>query len=916
MNRKIRFLSGIMAFTVAVSITPCVFSEDEIKVSMKGIFHQYNTIKGVAEGNVPENAEYSWLYSESENGEYTEIPESEYVTDNEITLVQGTETIVDNVLSERTDDFYLTGDQAGSLSGKWIKYRVSVNGVDYDSEPARVDDRWITLNTVFGASDFSEINAVTPNENVFEVDGQKFILLDTTLSDTAHFLVMAKEIYGITSKGIGQQLEELAHYLDNDFKENGLDGKKLPDAILDSIDYNVYWKVGRPYWPNAMGFENRYIPAVKTGIFVPSKEEVLKYSSKIGLQDENIDWMLRDPASGSSADGNMLLYIHGQSNMLGSAGMFNMDTQTKGIRPVFHLSEDFFEKNPVSFKSTGMNIRKLLLEKYSIDELVSFGYKRNEVESSVNGEISEIWVDGTFKVREILQGAYTGTDVDEAYALMQWKYSDNAEGEYIAVQGATETTFVPDVSLADKWIKFTITLGSGKYYESEPIFIESIWDDAFEGEISDVELKGIYEPYQKIKVSYAFDDITTESDVVYKKWYVSDEPGGSYTEITGTDGHDTFVVIADYADKWIKSEITLKNKNKYSTQPKQIGSVWNYTLNQIDNSVSNKFDVVNKTTPSEYVFKVDGQEFILLDSTESDSSRFLVMAKDTYGSRQFYTVDMQQKYDQMNEWLNTEFRANGNGGKKLPDKLLKYIDYEQTWQTEAGRIATTAGHSGGIAIPSITEIKKYSEKIGLADSGEDWWARTPVSFDVMDGNSIFVILTSEENVGKTAGIHGTWSSKAIRPMFYISKDYFLENILDMETTGSEVFRTLGKSYTKDELRGLYDIKVLEDVFGFEPDYTFECLPFTDMDGEIVECLCLVTNHIEDRTGTVMICIYDADNRLVGIDMQTAEFKNETETEIVFSIENLPATPNKTIEAYLIDKSELLSPITYKGIVLY
>ena len=435
----------------------------------------------------------------------------------------------------------------------------------------------------------------------------------------------------------------------------------------------------------------------------------------------------------------------------------------------------------------------------------------------------------------------------------------------------------------------------------------------FDGKLLSVKLNGIYEPYQYIKGSYEFDEKASEADVISKKWYWSNSKDKGWTD-AGVDT-DTFYTGADYAEKWIKFEVTLKDNKAYTSDPKQIGKLWNYQVWRIHNTEKSKFDTVNKTSPKEYIFTFEEQEFVLLDSTESDSAAFLVMAKDTYGTRKFFSVDRHQSFEELNEWLNTTFRSVGNSGKKLPDKLMKYIDFKQGWQTEAGQSIGCKGYTGGISIPAMTEVLKYSSKIGLQDSGEDWWTRSPATPEYGDGNTLTYVCGSDDMLGQTYGAHGTWNQKSIRPIFYLSRDFFIDNKMDLTTTGAEVCKEIGKRYKKSELAEMYSVKELEDVFGFEPDYSVVCYPMGDIDDEIFECFCEVTNRLEDRNpGALMLCIYDAENRLVAMDIKSVQLLGGKKAVVDFAIENIPEGAGKRAEIYLLDPDNGFSPVSYRGII--
>ena len=66
---------------------------------------------------------------------------------------------------------------------------------------------------------------------------------------------------------------------------------------------------------------------------------------------------------------------------------------------------------------------------------------------------------------------------------MRWEYADAENGEYTYISEGK--TLKLDSELSEKWVRFSIELGTGKIYTSKPVFVQSMWDDNFKG-------KGLY----------------------------------------------------------------------------------------------------------------------------------------------------------------------------------------------------------------------------------------------------------------------------------------------------------------------------------------------------------------------------------------------------------------------------------------
>lgn len=899
-----------------------VSAETSAKVWTEGLYSLFQTVKGKTEGIDTENAQYVWLYSDSEEGEYQEISDTYSENPDELKLIGGgtVETVKSTIspLGEEieVDAFAAYGMMESSLADKWIKFKVVTDDGEFESKPKYVEKRltdWIYNITNTGDSKFPVVQATTPSEYIFTIDDQDFILLDVTDDPDNKFFVLTKDTYGKRKYYnnpvfSGQSFNELSYWLDNIFLTEGNEGKKLPDTVVSHID-EVYWKNERSRWGHV---QNVYNPVVLGKVAVPTQTEIIKYSDRIGLQDDGESWWTRTPGAGSSGDGNDMIFVYGDSVNLGKTSCAHAQNTQHAIRPIFYLDEDFFADAKIPLNKMGASVRAELFELYSSDELAEMGYTVADIEECSKGSISDVTVSGDAKVGGVLKGEYINDNASEKYITYQWKYSDKENGVYRNISGASALEYKVAMGDAEKWVKLVISYADGKVAESEPVYVASLWDDEFEGTVKEVKLKGVYESFQNIRAEYVLDEITTEEDVVYKNWYISSSERGTYGVIA--DAGEVLKTDTSYCGKWIKYGVQLKNRMIYYSEPKQIGNAWNFRGKELTIAGgSNPLETINAKTPEEYLFTVGDQEFILLDSFDSDTSAFLVLAKSVYGTRQFYKRDEGQRFNDMITWLNNDFYAAGNDGKKLPSEITSYIDMEQGWKQEHRRWDTTTelGYYGGISIPAITELHKYSEKIGLQDDEADWWLRTPTTEAYQDGNYMQYVSGDAEKLGATLGKHGTNSSSGIRPMFYINKDFFIDNKLDPETTGSEVYKTLAKKYTKNELRHLYDNRTLEDVFGYPGDYTVKIYDLGDMSGTDEVFLLGVTTHIDPKDAIVVVNIFDKDNRLVGVNTQATRLETEVESEILLEYANLPEGEGKYMTAHILEnKNGKLIPLFY------
>ncbi|MEG1880103.1 MAG: hypothetical protein RR145_02160, partial [Oscillospiraceae bacterium] len=260
--------------------------------------------------------------------------------------------------------------------------------------------------------------------------------------------------------------------------------------------------------------------------------------------------------------------------------------------------------------------------------------------------------------------------------------------------------------------------------------------------VTNVKLSGIYETFQTIKGEYTYSGL--DSNLTFS-WLSSSGETGDYLPLNGKN-EKTLTLTGENADTWIKFKVS-DGTNDYYSAPRHVGPVWG-KQGQINGEPGNALSVVNKTTPVENIFTVGGQEFILLESTESDESKFLVYSKKAVGKRVF-NASGGQLFDDMALWLNGEFKTNG-ADVKFPNEILNNINYENVWKIEQKmwEDTTERGVKAGLALISATELKKHCAKIGLFDEpGKAWWLRTPLG-PQGDGNHVLCTSESEGNVGK------------------------------------------------------------------------------------------------------------------------------------------------------------------------
>lgn len=290
----------------------------------------------------------------------------------------------------------------------------------------------------------------SPAENVFEVAGKKFILLDR--DNDGNYFVAADDNYGtnsfvnnVSELGINSvscfdsdwaydpaRENSIAYWLNNDFLTSGNgEGNTLPQEIIANL-VEKEWTVennltyGMPsITVEAVGQENydAFVEwkenrlgtrKVTSKLALMSFTEYNAYKDKIGgyVRSGDDSWsgfMMRTPLSTVSvADGgvkvlNSFYQVRTVSNntKLGATPNGDFTKSNYLVKPVFWLKADFFKNNKVSFVANTDGVSNIktqicqytkdeLSNIYTSEELIALGYTFDDCKMVFTDGVSEL----------------------------------------------------------------------------------------------------------------------------------------------------------------------------------------------------------------------------------------------------------------------------------------------------------------------------------------------------------------------------------------------------------------------------------------------------------------------------------------------------------------------------------------------
>lgn len=337
-------------------------------------------------------------------------------------------------------ELLLTNNMTTTRDGTTIRYiRVAVT--PYSSEDKYGDTKYSeAVQTAPALGPLGNITSsqhlpfisYTSQDDIFEVDGKKFILLDTTDEDEGKFFILCYDFYGngaFDSEGgynafsleresnIGYKLNngyfdpsDTDSFWNKGFSFNG-ETRKLPQNIKDYIQKDHLWRIeaGAP----ADG-SRKSDYSVSAPLSLLSTTEYKKYSDKIGRMDDFAKqiaksgaWVLRTPVGDwGGAQHVQVITTDNVGAQYATTSGWDVDYAGLTYRPVFYLSKDFFSSVKIDLQKAGENVRKQLRNVYTAEELSIYSeaeiknilgmgdyeiksaaaFKDNQKLSTINGE--------------------------------------------------------------------------------------------------------------------------------------------------------------------------------------------------------------------------------------------------------------------------------------------------------------------------------------------------------------------------------------------------------------------------------------------------------------------------------------------------------------------------------------------------
>lgn len=262
----------------------------------------------------------------------------------------------------------------------------------------------------------------------FIIDGKSFTLVKSFDNDESTFFVAPNDNYGrkgLTSVYMNPNDDEnIIHWLNHSFKENGNSGNQFPQSIINHINYNHIWLTEGA--PNNAIVSTGTRPEMaanytyKAGISLISFGELSRYNDVLGsVEGIGGSYFTRTAANWKPAEGSSEQYILcGKNALSGSNPIVQVNhwplPTENAFRPVFYLTKDFFKNVQLDWDNVGANVITAMTKIYNVEDLEDL-YQENELLDK--GFIRRCSVDAYFTkfgdITDVLE-ALTGADSIQA----------------------------------------------------------------------------------------------------------------------------------------------------------------------------------------------------------------------------------------------------------------------------------------------------------------------------------------------------------------------------------------------------------------------------------------------------------------------------------------------------------------------
>ena len=416
------------------------------------------------------------------------------------------------------------------------------------------------------------------------------------------------------------------------------------------------------------------------------------------------------------------------------------------------------------------------------------------------------------------------------------------------------------------------------------------------------------------------EDITGAAQKI--AYFVSDSGEQGTWEMAGTaENGAKFTLLNSHANKYVIAAAKMEDGTKYISNQLTVGEnlaaspgVWG-KIPEITEGENNYVMKAYADKTDRLYLDIDGYNGIGYTMLDADENNVLLLSdstdqKATYLDPENPTVKY-QIYDSADPnsvayYINQKSFINNN---IVPSGYEDYIN-TTAWETETGcrdKMVNDTVDISKVALPSMTELYKYIDKIGYRD-GYSIRTRTPASSESSAGYFKFLLPS-----GGMQYVEPTSTFYQFRVETSINKNLYKHIKLDAINSGVDALAAVGfpglLSIGEAKALGYSDDELIK--LGYFDNKIYAALTNISVSGNDVLIDVATSNPKENIDAKIICAVYDSDNRLKFIksdDVSIAHGEKNIEKTITLS-DGIGSTDK--VAFYLWKDETNISPISAK-----
>ena len=416
------------------------------------------------------------------------------------------------------------------------------------------------------------------------------------------------------------------------------------------------------------------------------------------------------------------------------------------------------------------------------------------------------------------------------------------------------------------------------------------------------------------------EDITGAAQKI--AYFVSDSGEQGTWEMAGTaENGAKFTLLNSHANKYVIAAAKIQDGTKYISNQLTVGEnlaaspgVWG-KIPEITEGENNYVMKAYADKTDRLYLDIDGYNGIGYTMLDADENNVLLLSdaldntptyKNPDNPNQKYQIYDSNDKNSVAYYINQKSFINNN---IVPSGYEDYIN-TTAWETETGcrdKMVNDTVDISKVALPSMTEVYKYIDKIGYRD-GNSIRTRTPASSESSAGDFKFLLPG-----GGMQYLDPTSTFYQFRVETSINKDLYKHIKLDAINSGVDALAAVGfpglLSIGEAKALGYSDDELIK--LGYFDNKIYAALTNISVSGNDVLIDVATSNPKENIDAKIICAVYDSDNRLKFIksdDVSIAHGEKNIEKTITLS-DGIGSTDK--VAFYLWKDETNISPISAK-----